>query len=766
MIKSIRLLNWRSHADTKLEFRKGTNLLVGIMGAGKSSVIEGISFALYGTFPAMERRKIKLENVVRLNEANASVVLEFEWDNALYRIERTIERSKKGANATAELFKDGALIEHGQVAVTSHIQALTGVDYDLFTRAIYSEQNNIDHFLNLDPKRRKEELDALLGLDRFEAARSNAITVINRIRSKREGVEQRFSKERLDELSRKETEASAEAARLEDALRRLNSLGTDLSSKHLTASKKFDELKKSRDAFERLEKESMKLSITVESLSKELDGLSFDESKIKITEEKLASLDERRSKLQLNLRAAESKVSQFSKESGLLEARMKQAEENALRSMQLRADLETLLQSRTPAVISDAQKSLQEKTLQAESEALSLKSQMSEINDSMARLKPGMSECPVCSSPLPEDGITHVRAEKEKLLSEKGARRKELEALAAKLKRDSEELLQLSKKALTMEEKIKLLAKEAADPSVLAGKRMNLETQIKSAEEERKKLGDEAGAAITESEKLRGELSNLRALSSKAKSLEATRHSLSKNKSDLSSISFSHDDFEKARGDSDRLLHEVERAKSEMKTVEMQLRLSADVLCAAKAELKLLRQMEADVKELYSLEEQLSIFKNALMETQTGLRSALCEAINGAMNEIWSIFYPYRNYHGLRLLVSDKDYLFEVNDGAWKSLESVASGGERACAALALRMSLAMVLTPKLSWLILDEPTHNLDSAAVEMLSHALAFKVPEVVKQTFVITHDEAFMGSDFASSFRISREKDQNGASRAEPT
>src|SRR5512147_497146 len=101
MIKSIRLLNWRSHADTRLEFRKGTNLLVGIMGAGKSSIIEGISFALYGTFPAMERRKIKLENVVRLSEGTASVTLEFEWDGAIYRVERGIERSKKGTSSQA-----------------------------------------------------------------------------------------------------------------------------------------------------------------------------------------------------------------------------------------------------------------------------------------------------------------------------------------------------------------------------------------------------------------------------------------------------------------------------------------------------------------------------------------------------------------------------------------------------------------------------------------------------------------------------------------
>src|SRR4030095_5384723 len=173
MIKSIRLVNWRSHADSRLEFRKGTNLLVGIMGAGKSSILEGISFGLFGTFPSVERRKLKLENVVRLNEPEAGIILEFEWEGHTYRLERAIERSKKGSSSSAELYRDGSMVEHGPVAVNAYIKNLTGVDYDLFTRAIYSEQNNIDHFFNLNAGKRKEELDALLGLDRFEQARSN-----------------------------------------------------------------------------------------------------------------------------------------------------------------------------------------------------------------------------------------------------------------------------------------------------------------------------------------------------------------------------------------------------------------------------------------------------------------------------------------------------------------------------------------------------------------------------------------------------------------
>ena len=99
MIRSIRLVNWRSHGDSRLEFSKGTNLLVGIMGAGKSSILEGVSFALFGTFPALERRKLKLENILRFNEPMAKAILEFEWHGSPYRVERTLERTKRGTSS-------------------------------------------------------------------------------------------------------------------------------------------------------------------------------------------------------------------------------------------------------------------------------------------------------------------------------------------------------------------------------------------------------------------------------------------------------------------------------------------------------------------------------------------------------------------------------------------------------------------------------------------------------------------------------------------
>ena len=63
MIKSIVISNWRSHKKTEIDFSNGTNILVGIMGAGKSSVLEALCYGLYGNFPSLQKKKVRLSQI-------------------------------------------------------------------------------------------------------------------------------------------------------------------------------------------------------------------------------------------------------------------------------------------------------------------------------------------------------------------------------------------------------------------------------------------------------------------------------------------------------------------------------------------------------------------------------------------------------------------------------------------------------------------------------------------------------------------------------
>ena len=111
MIKSIYLENWKTHLESKLDFKKGANILLGIIGSGKSSVVDAICYALYGTYPSLSNRKISLDETIMFKPSKKDffkVVLELELEGKLYLIEREVYSGNK--SNSAKLYLEEKLI--------------------------------------------------------------------------------------------------------------------------------------------------------------------------------------------------------------------------------------------------------------------------------------------------------------------------------------------------------------------------------------------------------------------------------------------------------------------------------------------------------------------------------------------------------------------------------------------------------------------------------------------------------------------------------
>ncbi|MBR9706940.1 MAG: hypothetical protein GOV15_00725, partial [Candidatus Diapherotrites archaeon] len=158
---------------------------------------------------------------------------------------------------------------------------------------------------------------------------------------------------------------------------------------------------------------------------------------------------------------------------------------------------------------------------------------------------------------------------------------------------------------------------------------------------------------------------------------------------------------------------------------------------------------------------ELTTLKNALLNTQTGLRETFIDSTNDAMDELWSKLYPYEDYTTARLEIDDGDYVLRLKEknGTWKDVDVVASGGERSSAALALRLSFALILAQNLSWIILDEPTHNLDKDAIRMMSQLLKNNLPNLINQIFLITHEEQVKDAATHTTYVLERNKNIEG-------
>ena len=113
---------------------------------------------------------------------------------------------------------------------------------------------------------------------------------------------------------------------------------------------------------------------------------------------------------------------------------------------------------------------------------------------------------------------------------------------------------------------------------------------------------------------------------------------------------------------------------------------------------------------------------------------------------------------GVRLAI-DKDYVLQVKGSeGWVSVDGIASGGERSIACLALRIAFSMALVPNRKWLILDEPTHNLDLNAIHQFTSVLREKINRFVEQVFLITHEERVSEGVMGSLYKLERNKEIN--------
>lgn len=173
-----------------------------------------------------------------------------------------------------------------------------------------------------------------------------------------------------------------------------------------------------------------------------------------------------------------------------------------------------------------------------------------------------------------------------------------------------------------------------------------------------------------------------------------------------------------------------------------------------------LENYKQETRKIEGIYDQLYLLENALVNTQEQLRKNFVTAVNQAMQSIWSELYPYKDFFSIQLGIQEGDYVLQLQDSTgWITADGAASGGERAMACLALRIAFALVLAPQLKWLVLDEPTHNLDAKAVEELATVLRERITTLVDQVFLITHDPSLETAVSGFLYRFERQKEKDG-------
>jgi exonuclease SbcC len=148
--------------------------IVGPTGSGKSSLLDAMTFALYGQVARVDDSPTSIKELVSQGLPWMKVMLEFEVGSDRYRITRRTPSSPTGAaKVLLERIVDGEARQFGPGAervkeVREAVEGLVGLDYDGFTRSVLLPQGRFAELLTGKAPQRRKLLTDLLDLELFE----------------------------------------------------------------------------------------------------------------------------------------------------------------------------------------------------------------------------------------------------------------------------------------------------------------------------------------------------------------------------------------------------------------------------------------------------------------------------------------------------------------------------------------------------------------------------------------------------------------------
>ncbi|HSD29174.1 MAG TPA: SMC family ATPase [Vicinamibacteria bacterium] len=268
--------------------------ITGPTGAGKSSLIDAIVFALYGVVP---RVGDDYKQLISHGKERLSVLLEFGVGKERYRIARTARPDRPSQQRLERITREPAEpIADRAREIRAEVDRIVGLDYDGFTRAVVLPQGQFDAFLKGEPKERRKILVALLGLGVYErmqqlahqkgaAARTEADFLKRQLETDfadatPEALEEKKAALQAAEAGAKQAEAAlaslAGAAGVAQQARSLRAERTSLDTSHAEEASR---LEKARATVDGAGQAKQALDRALDELLAQKDAHGFDEAR-------------------------------------------------------------------------------------------------------------------------------------------------------------------------------------------------------------------------------------------------------------------------------------------------------------------------------------------------------------------------------------------------------------------------------------------------------------------------------------------------------
>ncbi len=369
----LKLSNFTSYGENppQLDFTKFKLAAIsGLNGAGKSSLLDAVTWCLWGTSRAGDSS----DSLIHTGANNMQVEFSFELDGHTYIVKR--ERSKKGGGSTTlELWSNSHNLTEGTIKMTQEkIITLLHLTFETFTNSSYLRQGHADEFTTKGPTDRKRILADILGLDQYDKLEEKAKEKIKEVQTKLQLLDYQLL-EIEAELSQKQEREKQLAQQKQKVL-------------------EVEKIIKSLESEIKILQSQKDISQILENQKKELEQI--------VVQGKLRA--ERIKNLELSIKGAEGLEEKIQKLKGLekeMEGLRKRMQEN-LELQKKIADLKGELNL----------KNHQRKVLENE---------IKEIEDEIKKLSIPGAKCPTCGQEIGKEKKHKVKDQLEKKLDSKKA---------------------------------------------------------------------------------------------------------------------------------------------------------------------------------------------------------------------------------------------------------------------------------------------------------------------------------------------------------
>ena len=794
-LNSLRLCNFRQHADTRIGFDSGLTGIIGPNGSGKSTILEAIAWALYGMPAARGTRES-----IRFNRAQprsqVKVELDFELGGHRYLVQRGL--------TNAELFLDGASapIANTITGVTELLRRRLGMSLDEFFNTYFTGQKELSVMAAMGPSERAQFLSRVLGYEKLRTAqglvRERRRMIVAEAAGLRAGMPDAESVARMHadaEARRRTAELRAREARerrdraratLDDVAPRWEALQRERERLHaLLAELRVAEGEgagQARDR-ERLERELadvLNARVELERIRREIAPLGEIVGRLQEMDRLYAEEGRRRTLLESE-RALVEDLTRLRERHAKIETAPAFEQQVALELEEKRRDLQSLdeeLEARRTEWVRDRQ--------EAETKLEALRKQHAELKEQRERLVSAGENgvCPICARSLGDhyrsvldliddqlntvtvDG-NYYRGRVEQLsempadVKALGDRRKvaveatgRLERRLAKVQSAVQELAQVVREIAQKEQRHETIRRELA--AIPGGYDAARHEHLRHELERLQPLDARAarlGAQVEREGQLRRESERV------AEAAAATAAKLSELTRQRAAIQFSEQSFTTLRTD-------YESAAGELRAAELAGVAADGETAAAAAALETALQAQRDLARSQGQLDELNRDKrmhDELDRAYSDMRTDLNVQLRPEISELASSFLTELTDARYSELELDDQYnILVLEDGVPKP---VISGGEEDLANLVLRLAISQMIAERagqsFSLLILDEVFGSLDESrrhnVVELL-RALQDRFEQVI----LITHIESVReGLDRVIAVRYD---DETGASRVE--